>query len=282
MQKKRAVFKRMVTKSTRDSQKRFKDTLVAEEPFTVVWQSQDGVSERLASTMRTPGDDLSLAAGMLFSEGAILGRADLKILSFCSGGGVNELNRLKAELVLGASVIQTRLAHRPSQSLPQSACGMCSVDDLGSPARLVEWAAGRSQGPGTPPAESSLNLALNTLENDCPLFSRTGASHACVVVCLEKVLAIGEDVGRHNACDKAIGQLLLAESRDSEIFRLPPDCGLLFSSRLSFELASKAVAVGASWVASVGAPTALAVELAEACRLPLLGFVSRERRNIYS
>ena len=69
MQKKRAIFKRMVTKITGETQKRFKDALVAEEPFTVVWQSQDGVSERLASTMRTPGDDLSPAAGMLFSEG---------------------------------------------------------------------------------------------------------------------------------------------------------------------------------------------------------------------
>lgn len=281
MQKKRAIFKRMVTKITGETQKRFKDALVAEEPFTVVWQSQDGVSERLASTMRTPGDDLSLAAGMLFSEGAVLGRAELQVLSFCSGGGVNELNRLKAELLIDADTIKSRLAHRPSQSLPQSACGMCSVDDLGSPARLVAWAASRSKSRGTSPEEATIELALKTLENDCPLFARTGASHACVVLSSQKVLAVGEDVGRHNACDKALGQLFLAEPRDSIEFRLPPECGLLFSSRLSFELAAKAVAAGASWVASVGAPTALAVDLAETCELPLLGFVSRERRNTY-
>jgi FdhD protein len=93
-------------------------------------------------------------------------------------------------------------------------------------------------------------------------------------------LAAFEDVGRHNACDKAIGSLLLQQNDDSD-FQLPPGSGLLVSSRFSFELAQKAVSAGVSWMASVGAPTHIAVELAERCGVPMYGFVSHQRFNRY-
>jgi FdhD protein len=282
MEKKRAVFRRVVRKHTEDSPaKRVKDTLVAEEPFTLVWESNDGQSERLGSTMRTPGDDLSLAAGMLFSEGTLLFKKELHMLSFCASGAVNELNRLKAELRLSASEIRARLGHRPSASLPQSACGLCGVDDLSNPSVLLEWAAKRYSGsPVEPPGERLLQ-ALTHLEESCPLFSATGASHACVILAADGArLSSGEDVGRHNACDKAIGSLLLADERQQP-FQLPAESGLLVSSRFSFELAHKATAAGVAWMASVGAPTHLAVELAERCGIPMFGFVSRRRFNRY-
>lgn len=283
LQKRRATFKRSVSKETTDGKrKRFKDTLVAEEPFTVVWESSDGVSERLASTMRTPADDLALAAGMLFSEGVIRKKGELHLLSFCAGGGVNELNKLKAELRLDSEEVGRRLSHRPSNTMPQSACGMCGLDNLNSPERLLEWASQRYQGKPVSPTEDMISAALEALDTDCKLFSHTGASHACVILdSASEVLALGEDVGRHNACDKAVGQLILEQAVPHEPFQLPDESGVLFSSRLSFELASKAVAAGAAWIASVGAPTHLAVELAEKCRLPLLGFVSRTRINRY-
>ena len=281
MEKKRAVFRRSVRKFVEQMPvKRFKDTLVAEEPFTLVWQSDDGESERLTSTMRTPGDDLSLAAGMLFSEGVLRSKSEIHVLSFCAGGASNELNRLKADLRLSASEIRRRLGHRPSASLPQSACGLCAVDDLSSPKVLLEWAARRYRGCPTEPEQESLQLALTHLQERCPLFSATGASHASVIVDGSgALLSATEDVGRHNACDKAIGSLLLNDNR--ERFLLAKGAGLVVSSRFSFELAQKAAAASVSWMASVGAPTHLAVELADRCGIPLFGFLSRRRVNRY-
>ncbi len=282
MEKKRAVFKRSVRKFTDDAPvRRIKDTLVAEEPFTVVWQSSDGESERLASTMRTPGNDPELAAGMLFAEGVLRSKRELHLLSFCAGGGVNELNRLKAELRIPGTSIRERLGHRPSASLPQSACGLCSVDDLSSPEALLRWAVGRFRASPVEPRVEQLIGALDHLQSSCPIFSATGASHASVIVGPQgNALAAFEDVGRHNACDKAIGSLLLQQTDDSD-YQLPPGAGLLVSSRFSFELAQKAASAGVSWMASVGAPTHIAVELAERCRLPMYGFLSRERFNRY-
>ncbi|MFA5506526.1 MAG: formate dehydrogenase accessory sulfurtransferase FdhD [Vulcanimicrobiota bacterium] len=281
MEKKRAVFKRSVRKICEDSPVRWvKDSLVAEEPFTLVWQSSDGRSERLASTMRTPGDDLSLAAGLLFSEGVLLARSELHTLSFCGGGTANELNRLKAHLRLDADTIRGRLQHRPSASLPQSACGLCAMDDLSSPQTLLEWAGSRYRGKPVVPNSALLRAGLQRLQTGAPLFSRTGASHATVLVGPEESFSVHEDVGRHNACDKAIGSVLLLEGEDKP-FQLTAGTGVLVSSRLSFELAQKALAAGAAWMASVGAPTHLAVELAERCQVPVFGFLSDRRFNRY-
>jgi len=280
MYKKRQTFRRSVVRVEGGAEKKKGDKLVAEEPFTVWWFSQDGKSERLASTMRTPGHDLELAAGMLFSENVLTGKADLKTLSFCTGGGVNDLNRVTAELRLPSHVVADRLGHRPSSALPQSACGMCGLDDLSSPSSLVEWASRRYR--GTPVAATSelLGEALEKLNSKCPLFSVTGASHAVIVVDGEgEIASLGEDVGRHNACDKAMGRLLLEGAGP---FQLPAGAGVLFSSRLSFELAAKAVAAGAGWIAAVGAPTHLAVELAQTVGLPLYGFLSHQRYNRYT
>ena len=284
MEKKRAVFRRSIRRFEQGKTSiRRKDSLLAEEPFTLVWWSLDGDSDRVSSTMRTPGDDMSLAAGILFSEQVIQGLSELKTLSFCSGGGVNELNRLKAELRISGTLTRERLSHRPSSSVPQSACGLCSVDVLSNPQALLDWAAARYKGRPAAGSQELLQRALHHLENSCPLFRATGASHATVLVDGRgDLLSLGEDVGRHNACDKAIGALLLADKDGRECFQLPPESGLLVSSRFSFELAYKAVAAGVSWMASVGAPTHLAVELAQRCGIPLYGFVSAERYNLYT
>ena len=197
MEKKRAVFRRTILRrATGANPKRLSDSIVAEEPFTVVWESLDGQAERLASTMRTPGDDLALAAGMLFSEGLVLNKAELSIMSFCAGGGVNELNKLKAELRLSSSQVEARLQHKPSKSTPQSACGMCGLDDLSSPNSLLKWSADRFRSTPHSPTGEVLDQSLQALESECPLFSKTGASHACVIVDkLGGVLSVGDTQG---------------------------------------------------------------------------------------
>lgn len=281
MEKKRAVIKHSTRRFVKGEEpKRYKDTLLVEEPFTLIWKSADGVSDRLASTMRTPGDDLSLAAGLLLSEGVIRGKNELKGMSFCTGGASNELNRLVAELRIPADEISARLAHRPSASSPQSACGLCSVDDLSSPKVLLKWAQSRYRGVPQPVSERLLESGLRVLESSAPIFSETGACHACVVLSAGGLpLSVAEDVGRHNACDKVLGRLLLDDPQE---FQLPKGAGMIFSSRLSFELAAKACVAGVAWMASVGAPTHLAVELAEKCQIPLYGFLSRDRYNSYT
>ncbi len=289
MQKKRCTTKRAILRLTTDGASRRSDTLVAEEPLNVLFQSSDGNVQRLAATMRTPGQDIELAAGLLFSEGLIAKRVELGTLDFCVGGGPNELNRVVARLRLSEATCQERLGRRPSLSLPQSACGMCSFDELGQVNALLDWAAEQGLGNSesrvgledSAEAFSVLSAASERFLKVCPVFAKTGACHATMVLeTTGELLGVAEDVGRHNACDKALGRLLLTDS-GSERFALPPGCGLLFSSRLSFELAAKAVRAGSGFMASLGAPTDLAVRLAERCGIPCYGFVGSQRVNRY-
>lgn len=284
MHKKRRIARFPVVRHEDDRTIRKRDDLVVEEPLTILWQAQDHSPQRLSATMRTPGLDNELAAGLLFSEGLVRSRREIEVLSFCSGGGVNELNRLVARLRLTNVEAESRLAHRPSAALPQSACGLCAFDELASPKALLAWAeATRPEGVETlQPDRALLEKGLKLLATEAPLFSKTGASHACIVMGPDGHLwSAAEDVGRHNACDKAVGLLLLSGLKEKGPFRLPEQVGMLFSSRLSFELAVKAVRAGAAWIGSVGAPTHLAVELAQRCGLPLLGFCSKTRFNVY-
>ncbi len=283
MFKKRKAVRLKVGKVVLDSLRRERDLVVVEEPLTVLWQGTDGPVERLSATMRTPGEDNELAAGLLFSEGLLQAPGELEVLTFCTSGEPNELNRLRAVLRLSHAEGRGRLAHRPSASLPQSACGLCSLDELSNPKVLLDWAsAKRPANVGTflPPPEL-IHRALELLQHEAPVFSATGASHAVVLVSPEgKLLSSAEDVGRHNACDKAIGKLFL-NGKLAQRFVFPEGAGILFSSRLSFELAVKAAHAGAAWMASVGAPTHLAVELTQRLSIPTIGFCSRERHNVY-
>lgn len=281
--KKRKTVRLSVSKVAPDGRHRARDLVVVEEPLTVLWQGTDGPVERLSATMRTPGEDNELAAGLLFSEGLLHHQGELEVLSFCASGGPNELNRLRAALRLSHAEGRRRLARRPSAGLPQSACGLCSFDELSNPKALLDWAAAQrpEEARSFSPPEDLLHQALDLLQREAPVFASTGASHAVVLVNSEgRLLSSAEDVGRHNACDKAIGKLFLNDKREQR-FRFPEGTGVLFSSRLSFELASKAVRAGAAWMASVGAPTHLAVELAQRLSLPTMGFVSLRRHNVY-
>jgi FdhD protein len=264
--------------------RRHRDLVVVEEPLTILWQAESGPSQRLAATMRTPGDDNQLAAGLLFSEGLLRHRGELEALSFCVSGAPNELNRVRAQLRISLAEAERRLAHRPAAGMPQSACGLCGFDQLSSPKVLVQWAAAGRPVETTTffPDVELLHHGLDHLANTAPIFSATGASHAVVLIDSQGgLLAVAEDVGRHNACDKAVGELLLGSRSALRPFALAAGTGVVFSSRLSFELAAKAARAGVAWMASVGAPTDLALELATLCGIPTLGFLGRDRYNIY-
>lgn len=284
MQKRRRTARVEVLKLHGEAKRKTRDNLVVEEPLTILWQALDGPGQRLLATMRTPGEDNELAAGLLFSEGLLRHKRELEVLSFCASGGPNELNRLMARLRLSLEEVQRRLAHRPSGGLPQSACGLCAFDELSNPKALLAWAASAHPSTGShfSPDRRLLDQALAHLQEKSPVFAITGATHAVLALGPDgALLGAAEDVGRHNACDKVIGSLLLAARPTEETFRLPDGTGLLFSSRLSFELAAKAVRAGAAWMASLGAPTQLAIELARATGMPTAGFLSAERHNVY-
>jgi FdhD protein len=245
------------------------DTLAVEAPLEIRLVRSDPETEApLAVTMRTPGDDLDLAIGFLFSEGIITGPADIQHVE-----------------ALGPDTVRVRLA--PGLELPAddprfarrfavtSACGVCGKS---SREALEVFPALPPPPAASPRVDPATVLALpERLRASQPVFGRTGGLHAAGLFdAAGKLLVAREDVGRHNAVDKVVGGLLRAG-------RLPAHDRLLaVSGRASFELVQKAVLAGLPLLAAVGAPSTAAVDLATAHGLTLLGFVRDGRFNVYA
>lgn len=214
----------------------------------------------VAVLMRTPGHDDELVAGFLFAEGVIADADEL----------------LSAERV-APNVVEARLrvARRvPAErgTITSSACGVCGKQSLAD----VEVRAPRVTSALRVP-RSVLRSLPAKLRDAQPLFARTGGAHASgLFTAAGELLVVREDVGRHNALDKLIGWAL-TEGR----VPLAP-LVLLVSGRLSYELVQKAIAAGAPVLAGVGAPSSLAVELAEQFGVTLAGFVRETGMNVYS
>ncbi len=261
------------------------DRLIVEEPLDVLWTVAGHRNEPLLATMRTPGDDFALTAGLLYGLGLVERRFELDQISFCTGGGVNLLNRVVARLRLPLSEALRRAPAKAHGGSPQSACGLCTFEGLSGREALLQDSARSEPERSPPPSPQDLYRASGLFEEVCPVFEATGASHACLILGpgMELLKAV-EDVGRHNAADKALGGLFLESdpAADAARFRLTPGSGLLLSSRLSFELAAKAVRAGADWVAALGAPSDLAIELCRRNGLASFGFLSGQRVNRYS
>lgn len=231
------------------------DELAGEEPLEI---RVDGTS--LAVTMRTPGEDFELVAGFLLSEGVLddPGRIERMLAS-----------ENAVDVRLRSPVDLSRFERRVYTS---SSCGMCGKASLDR----VEVTCSR-QPVGTSRRTASDILALpDRLRQAQQLFSITGGLHGCgLFSAAGELLLAREDVGRHNALDKLTGALFLEG-------KLPLDDTLLvLSGRASFELIQKAVLAGIPWVVAVGAPSSLAVSLAERYGLTLCGFVRGERMNVY-
>lgn len=239
-------------------------TLAVEEPLELRL-----TGETFAITMRTPGDDAALALGLLFSEGIIRGAADVGAVAHCgqpddAGYG----NVLEVTLAAGVRHGLERLDRIKRGTVTTAACGVCgrqSIDDLLALCGAVA--------PGPALTASVLAGATGALEAVQPLFALTGGVHAAAVLDERgAVLASAEDVGRHNAVDKAVGALLRAG-------RLPARRGpgepavLAVSGRASFEIVQKAAVAHLAAVACVSAASSLAVDLAESTGLTLAAFV---------
>lgn len=259
-----------------------KDTLVAEEPLEIRLREGKAEPERFVVTMRTPGDDDDLVVGLLYGEGVIENVAEVLSVE------PPEDPRIAPELAKNVRVatLEPRAdrPHARRATVMGSACGVCgrtSVEDVAALAGLAATARRGGAGPGSGASpDVSIPAAVLTslpgaLRERQSVFSATGGLHAAGLFEADGTLVVArEDVGRHNATDKAVGAILRA--------RRPCPPILIVSGRLGFEIAQKAALAGVRVVAAVSAPTSLAVDLAEETGLTLVGFLRDERFNVYT
>jgi FdhD protein len=252
------------------------DVVATEEPLEIRLEldGADGkrVERSISITMRTPGSDEELALGFLFSEGIIRGSDDVLIARPCGPPAPNGLiNVVRVELAPGVGVELDRLERHFYTSSSCGVCGKASLDAVAVQGRF-------DIASNTFSMEHRLFGKLpEALRSDQVVFEETGGLHASGLFNAQgEVIAVREDVGRHNALDKLIGSRLQANA-------LPlAEHGIALSGRASFELMQKAMMAGCPIVAAVGAPSSLAVELAEEFGITLIGFLKRDRFNVYA
>jgi FdhD protein len=247
------------------------DLLAAEEPLGI---RVGGTA--LTMTMRTPGDDLELAAGFLVSEAVVRSPADIAEVKLCDGTACGHADHDGmgniADVTLAAGVTVAPGAQR--NFLTTSACGVCGKASIADICVLPHAALAGDPARFAPAVLAALPGRLRDAQR---VFSRTGGLHAAGLFTAEgELVAVREDVGRHNAVDKVVGWALLDD-------RLPlAGCILLVSGRASFELVQKAVLAGIPLLAAVSAPSSLAVDLAEEAGLTLVGFLRGPSMNVYT
>ncbi|OLD25970.1 MAG: formate dehydrogenase family accessory protein FdhD [Chloroflexi bacterium 13_1_40CM_3_65_12] len=248
------------------------DAVVTEEPLQLLL---DG--EPLAVVMRTPGADIELAFGLLFAEGVIRSRSDVRAIRISAESAESEERIAVEPVLMESNHVDVKLAVKPQRKpqrsmLASSACGVCGtqmIDDL------RHDLAALPSGPRFDP--STLPGLVDRLRSGQGVFDRTGGLHAAGLFdATGEVVALREDVGRHNAVDKVVGRLLLDG-------RLPAsDMLLVVSGRAGYEIVQKSIGAGIPLLAAVGAPSSLAVALAREFNQTLVGFLRGDRFNVYS
>ncbi len=240
------------------------DEVAVEEPLEI---RLDG--NLVGTTMRTPGHDFELAAGFCHADG-LLGGALIRSVKYCRGDGPGAVVESEFNVV---TVSTGGLAPVPEPRITTttSACGLCgttAVDDLRARIRPLSV--------GAPFSASIVLDAPERLLSDAPIFRATGAVHAAALFDRDgDTVVLREDIGRHNAVDKVVGERLLAGAIPA------PDLGLAVSGRVGFEIVQKAWAGGITLVVAKGAPTSLAVEAARIARITLVGWASDGRARVY-
>jgi len=252
------------------------DVLAVEEPMeirVVFGPTEKRTGKSLSITMRTPSHDFELAAGFLFTESIISHEDQIAGFEFCGpiAEGRSEANIVRVELTPGVEVDIKKLQRH---FYTTSSCGVCGKASL--EALEVQGLKPLKQD-GISVSSEVIRSLPDHLRSRQDVFDRTGGLHAAGLFDLEgNLISIREDVGRHNALDKLIGKQFLNG-------KMPlSDRILVVSGRASFELLQKALVTSAPIMVAVGAPSSLAVELAQEFNLTLLGFASKTRFNVYS
>jgi FdhD protein len=248
------------------------DLIAVEEPLEIRLRAGNA-SERVAVTMRTPGNDFELAAGFLFAEGLIADRNDLATIGYCLDRDLTEEQRYN---VVTVDLRASQLPPVPGadRRFPvSSACGVCGKTHLD---QIERQGLTRITAPTTVSPEILAALP-DRLREAQGVFERTGGLHAAGLFTAEgELIALREDVGRHNAVDKLIGWALLEG-------KLPlSEQVVLVSGRTSFEITQKCAAAGVPILAAVSAPSSLAIDLATRFGMTLIGFLRGEQFNVYA
>jgi FdhD protein len=244
--------------------RRVVDYLAAEEPLEI---RVNGTP--LSVTMRTPGHDLELTAGFLLTEGIIDGADQLKGIRSVLNEKTGRSNLVEVEIIDA----NCDPASMRRNFFAASSCGVCGKASIES----IRRRGLRALNPDFRVTPEVLYSLADKLRGDQAVFEKTGGLHAAGLFTAEgELLELREDIGRHNAVDKIIGWALLEK-------RLPLSNHILMvSGRGGFELAQKAIAAGIAAMASVSAPSSLAVKLARELGLTLIGFLRGSRFVVYS
>ena len=243
------------------------DLVISEEPLNIVlhWTCQETgelLEQTLMVTMRTPGDDASLVTGLLLSH-AVIEHVD-QIQSIMS----SELNQ--CDITLATSVVLDWEA-LTRHFISHSGCGICGTSNVKKLAHTFNVTIDET--PQWLPVSALITFSTQLRQHQS-LFSLTGGVHSAGIFSLQACLSVKEDVGRHNAVDKVVGDLLAKNKLDNQSI-------LMLSGRISFELMQKAVAAKIPVVVAIGAPSSLAIAVAKQFNITLIGFVSEHAFNVY-
>ncbi len=265
-----AVASRIIKKVKDGVCEETEDLLAVEEPLEIQLRYYDSgrfLQKSISVTMRTPGNDATLATGFLFTEGIIRQRDQVKVTT------TDPLDPNKITVVLTERAAPV-LTHTDRNFYTTSSCGVCgkaSIEAIKAVSPFVRTEDHIRLAPAI------IHMLPGMLRQQQEVFGQTGGLHASAFFNMDGTfLQMREDVGRHNALDKLIGYALMEE--------LLPLHGviLLLSGRASFELVQKAAMAGIKVIAAVGAPSSLAVSLAAEQGITLMGFLRNGRFNIYS
>jgi FdhD protein len=247
------------------------DVVATEEPLEIRLAAE-GARRVLAITMRTPGNDFELAAGFLYNEGIVSSKDDLDAIRYCLDGDVQPEQQYNV-VTVDLSGPMPDVSSLDRHFTTSSACGVCGKASLEG----LRMLGGPEIGDHPVVGAEVIRSLPGRLREAQRLFESTGGLHASALYDpAGELIELREDVGRHNAMDKLVGWALLHD-------RLPlADRIVLVSGRASFEIMQKARRAGAPIVAAVGAPSSLAVEVAEDFGMTLVGFLKPDSFNIYT
>ena len=248
------------------------DSVVTEEPLELRLVAA-ATTHTLAITMRTPGNDFELAAGFVSGEGIIRAREEIVGVSYCVDPQIDAEQRYNIVNIELASSTLPDLTRFERHFTMNSSCGVCGRANLEALADL-----------GVEPLRDDTRVPIahiyelpERMRAAQRVFAMTGGLHAAALFDAKgATLAVREDVGRHNAVDKLLGEAFLQDATPLRNHLL------LLSGRASFELLQKAVMGGIPMVAAIGAPSSLAIEVAREFSITLVGFLRPESFNIYS
>jgi FdhD protein len=248
------------------------DAVVTEEPLQLMLNG-----EPLSVVMRTPGEDIELALGLMFAEGIARSLDAINLVRVSAESGETASAISVDPSLVESNQVDLLLARAPRRKpersmLSSSACGVCGavmIDDLKRDLAVLP------EGPLVDP--SLLPGLVDRLRSGQGVFERTGGLHAAGLFRPDgELICLREDVGRHNAVDKVVGRMLLEGGLPAS------DAMLVVSGRAGYEIVQKAITAGVPVVAAVGAPSSLAVALSREFNQTLVGFLRGERFNVYS